>query len=203
MAGGGASRDAQMDDLRCVAAVRKGQLDAFSQVVRRYQDRLFNMILRLMGDYEEAADLTQQAFLKAYESLDGFRGDSSFYTWLYRIGVNVTLDARKRRARSPEVSAESFPSGDDNDGNGTRFDAVASVADDPAQRSLAIEREQAVAAAIKTLDEMHRSVLVLRDIEGMDYDEIASVLGIPRGTVKSRLHRARLEMRDKLKDLMS
>ncbi len=197
----GASRTAQMDDLRCVAEVRRGESEAFGQIVRRYQDRLFNAILRLMGDWQEARDLTQQTFLKAYVSLDGFRGDSSFYTWLYRIAVNVTLDARKKRSKSGEVVREERPSGGDDDPDTSG--PASSPADDPAERALQREREEAVARAIQSLDDLHRSILVLRDVEGMDYEEISSVLDIPRGTVKSRLHRARLELRDKLKDLIS
>ena len=194
------SRTAQMDDLRCVSAVRRGETDAFGEVVRRYQDRLFNTILRLLGDHSEAKDLTQESFLRAYVSLDRFRGDSSFYTWLYRIAVNVTLDARKKRSQSAPglggTGEEKGASGDED----SRFDPASGPADDPAERALSREREDAVVRAIATLDDPHRSVLVLRDIEGMDYDEIASVLGVPRGTVKSRLHRARLELREKLKD---
>ena len=196
----GASRHVQMDDLRCVAAVRRGETEAFGEIVRRYQDRLFNTILRLLGDYQEAKDLTQQALMRAYVSLDGFRGDSGFYTWLYRIAVNVTLDAREKRARSPEVGGEMLAAGTDDE---ARFEPAAKAADDPAEQVLASEREAEVAKAVRSLDDDHRSVLVLRDIEGMGYDEIASVLGLPRGTVKSRLHRARLELRDKLKDLVS
>ncbi len=190
------SRETQMDDLRCVAAVRRGEPGAFVEVVRRYEDRLFNTVLRLLGDYEEARDLTQQTFLRAYSSLERFRGDSSFYTWLYRIAVNVTLDERKKRSRAPETHGE-LPDDDSLAGHGARG------VDDPAEHALTREREQAVAGAIASLDPLHRAVVVLRDIEGMDYDEIASVLDVPRGTVKSRLHRARLELRDKLKDLMS
>jgi RNA polymerase sigma-70 factor (ECF subfamily) len=193
-----ASRDAQMDDLRCVADTRKGRTEAFGEIVRRHQDRLFNTIYRLMGDYQEAKDLTQQAFLKAYMSLERFRGSSSFYTWLYRIGVNVALDARKKRARSPDLIGDSLAAGADDDGRG----GPSSAADDPAESALSREREAAVTKAIASLDELHRGVLVLRDIEGMDYDEIADVLSCPRGTVKSRLHRARLVLREKLKDLM-
>jgi RNA polymerase sigma-70 factor, ECF subfamily len=196
----GASRTAQMDDLRCVAAVRRGEVDAFGEIVRRYQDRLFNAILRLMGDWQEARDLTQQAFLKAYVSLERFRGDSSFYTWLYRIAVNVTLDARKKRAQSGDAGREGLSASGEED---SRYEPASSADDDPARRALAREREEAVTQAIKGLDDLHRSILVLRDIEGMDYEEIASVLSIPRGTVKSRLHRARMELRDKLKGLMS
>ena len=192
-----ASREVQMEDLRCVAATRDGHPDAFGDIVRRYQDRIFNTIYRLLGDYEEAKDLAQQTFLRAYMSLDRFRGNSSFYTWLYRIGVNAALDERKKRSRNPHLVGDSIVLASEEDGR-----HVSSDPDDPAERVLTREREQAVTKAITSLDELHRSVLVLRDIEGMDYDEICEVLSCPRGTVKSRLHRARLVLKEKLKDMM-
>jgi len=191
-----ASRPSQNEDLMCVAATRDGRPEAFGEIVRRYQDRVFNMIYRLLGDYQEAKDLTQETFLKAYVSLDRFQGNSSFYTWLYRIGVNATLDERKRRARNPRFRGDPVVLGDDQDVRKTHGSRSAS---DPAEEVLSRERRQQVTRAIASLDELHRSVLVLRDIEGMDYDEIAEVLSCPRGTVKSRLHRARCVLRDKLK----
>ena len=194
-----ASRETQTDDLRCVTATRDGHPEAFTELVRRYQDRIFNTMYRLLGDYEEAKDLAQQTFLKAYMSLDRFRGHSSFYTWLYRIGVNAALDERKKRARGPHLVSDTFALAAHED---HRDMHVSSVGGDPAERVLTREREEAVTRAIAALDELHRSVLVLRDIEGMDYDEIAEVLSCPRGTVKSRLHRARLVLREKLKDVV-
>jgi RNA polymerase sigma-70 factor (ECF subfamily) len=194
-----ASRDSQAEDLKCVAAVRDGRPEAFGDVVKRYQDRIFNTIYRLLGDYQEAGDLTQQAFLKAYLSIDQFRGGSSFYTWLYRIGVNTALDERKKRSRSPRVLSESFAMSPDEDAR--RLDGSA-AADDPREQVLSRERETAVATAIASLDDVHRVVLVLRDIEGLNYEEIAEVAACPRGTVKSRLHRARLMLREKLKGFM-
>ena len=194
-----ASRESQTEDLRCVAAARDGRSDAFGDIVRRYQDRIFNTIYRLLGDYQEAKDLTQQAFLKAYMSLGKFRGSSSFYTWLYRIGVNTALDERKKRSRTPRVLSESFAMSADEDAR--RLDG-SDGSGEPGEQVLSREREAAVTAAIAALDEIHRTVLVLRDIEGMDYEEIAEVVPCPRGTVKSRLHRARLMLREKLKDFM-
>lgn len=193
------SRPAQTDDLRCIAATRQGHADAFGEIVQRYQDRVFNTIYRMLGDYQEARDVTQQTFLKAYLSLERFRGGSSFYTWLYRIGVNTALDERKKRSRDPSFLSDEFVMASEEDG---RRPYESSNRGDPAENVLSREREGAVTAAIDSLDELHRSVVVLRDIEGMDYDEISEVLGCPRGTVKSRLHRARLVLRDRLKDLV-
>jgi len=195
-----ASLEAQTEDLRCVAATRDGRPDAFAGIVGRYQDRIFNTIYRLLGDYQEAKDLTQQTFLKAYMSLARFRGNSSFYTWLYRIGVNAALDERKRRGRNPSFLTDSFALASAEDAGRIRR---SSESDDPAEKVLSREREETVTRAIAGLDELHRSVLVLRDIEGMDYEEISEVLSCPRGTVKSRLYRARLALRDRLRDLMT
>ena len=194
-----ASADCQLEDLKCVADVKDGRAQAFDDVVKRYQDRIFNTMCRLLGDYQEAADLTQQAFLKAYLSLDQFRGSSTFYTWLYRIAVNTALDERKRRSRSPEVLSESFAMSSEEDVR--RLDGSA-TSDDPEEEALGRERRLAVTRAVASLDDVHRTVLVLRDIEGLNYEEIAEVAACPRGTVKSRLHRARLMLREKLKDFM-
>ncbi len=194
-----ASPGNQAEDIRSVAAARNGHPDAFDDIMRRYQDRVFNTIYRLIGDYQEAKDLTQKTFLKAYLSIDRFRGNSSFYTWLYRIGVNTTLDERKKRSRSPVFGVDSLEQSSAEISNRSR---VSSRAEDPVENVLVAEREQAVTKAIESLDEVHRIVVVLRDIEGMNYDKIAEVLDCPRGTVKSRLHRARLVLREKLKGLM-
>jgi RNA polymerase sigma-70 factor (ECF subfamily) len=191
-----ASRPSQHEDLKWVAAALDGRPEAFSELVKRYQDRIFNTIFRMLGDYEEATDLTQQTFLKAYMSLDRFGGRSSFYTWLYRIGVNATLDERKKRSRRPGFTDHVVAVTADRDGRRT---SNSTRTNDPAEKALVQERRRRVTNAIAALDDLHRSVIVLRDIEGMDYDEIAEVLGCPRGTVKSRLHRARCVLRDKLK----
>jgi len=160
-----------IDDLRCVAATREGHAEAFSDLVRRYQDRIFNTIYRLLGDYEEAGDLTQQTFLRAYMSLDRFKGASSFYTWLYRIGVNAALDERKKRARNPRPMSNSVML---TTGADARRPGGSSGSGDPVEEVLRTEREATVTRAIASLDELHRSVLVLRDIEGMEYDEMPS-----------------------------
>jgi len=187
-----------MEDLKCVRATRDGNAEAFADIVKRYQDRVFNTIYRLLGDHEDAKDLTQQTFLRAYMSLDRFKGASSFYTWLYRIGVNAALDERKKRPRRARPMGDAFAETVDTD---TRRPTSAANSN-PAEQVLSREREQMVTRAIASLDELHRGVLVLRDIEGMDYDQISEVLAVPRGTIKSRLHRARLVLKEKLKDLV-
>jgi RNA polymerase sigma-70 factor (ECF subfamily) len=188
-----------IDELRWIAATKRGETQAFAHIVKRYQDRLFNTLLRMVGHREEARDLTQQAFLRAYESLDRFRGGSTFYTWLYRIGVNLVLDERKRSARRPHLVGEPAVV---EASQGRNLRETSTEADAPVDVLMKREREAAVTDAINSLDDLHRAVVVLRDIEGMDYDQIAEVLDCARGTVKSRLHRARLMLREKLEGIL-
>ena len=188
------------EDLETIRRCRAGSPEAFAGLVRKYQDRVFNVTYRLLGDYEEARDVTQAAFIRAYQSLEGFKGGSAFYTWLYRIAVNAALDARKRRARRPDRTVEDFEK------------TVAALhrsgshnleADSPAHHLIRTEEYRRIIEAIDALEDSYRVVVVLRDIDGLDYHEIAEVTGLAAGTVKSRLHRARLMLRDKLKDMVS
>jgi RNA polymerase sigma-70 factor (ECF subfamily) len=170
---------------------------AFAAIVERYQDRLHNAIYRLVGSPEDARDLLQDAFVKAYENLDGFRGGSSLYTWLFRIAVNTALSHRRKR-KWTHVGLG--PASDDDPAAEAGWPDPA--APDPADPMLAAETEAAVQHALNGLDEEHRTIVVLRDIQHCDYHDMAEILGLPAGTVKSRLHRARLMLRDKLKPLL-
>jgi RNA polymerase sigma-70 factor (ECF subfamily) len=170
---------------------------AFAVIVERYQDRLHNAIFRLVGSTEDARDLLQDAFVKAYENLEGFRGGSSLYTWLFRIAVNTALSHRRKR-KWTHVGLG--PASDDDSAAESGWPDPA--APDPADPIMAAETEAAVQQALSALDEEHRTVVVLRDIQHCDYREMAEILGVPSGTVKSRLHRARLMLRDKLKPLL-
>jgi len=179
-----------------VTRVVGGEGAAFGIVVERYQDRLYNAIYRLIGSPEDARDLLQDTFVKAYENLGGFRGGSSLYTWLFRIAVNTTLSHRRKRRVAPAAS----PSADEDDP--ATVDCLPDTrAPDPADPLLSAETEAAVQAAIDSLGEEHRTVVVLRDIQDLDYQEMAEILDVPTGTVKSRLHRARLMLKDKLEPL--
>jgi RNA polymerase sigma-70 factor (ECF subfamily) len=175
------------DDQGLIDACRRGQTEAFGMLVRRYQDRLYPTVLRLTGSAEDAHDLLQETFLRAYRKLSLFQGESSFYTWVYRIAVNLALsDRRRRKSARPAV---------DLSGRET-FDP----ADDPSQTDPAgplerAERDARVQDALSTLAPDHRAVVVLKDLDGLRYEEIAELLNIPVGTVRSRLHRARNELR--------
>lgn len=189
------------DDAVLVRQCRKGDLTAFEPLVVKYQDRIYNLCWRLCGDRLAAEDLTQEAFLKAFESLGQFRGQSGFYTWLYRIATNLALSYRRTERRQLNVGTGC--EWDDLPAQAARLHRA--VKDDPDQPAEVCERDETrklVWQAIQELDDEHRAVVVLRDMEGLDYAEVAEVLGVPAGTVKSRLHRARMTIREKLLPLL-
>jgi RNA polymerase sigma-70 factor (ECF subfamily) len=178
-------------DARLVEAALRGDRDAFGDLVGRYQDRLFNTLLRIAGSREDAADAAQDAFVQAYLKLESFRGDSQFFTWLYRIAMNVALSRRRRRRPMESLDAAKSCAGEE------PMDASAG----PDDRMLAHERARQVQAALADLGEGHRKILVLRELEGCSYEVIADILELPVGTVRSRLFRARLQLRDKLRSM--
>ncbi len=179
------------DDRHLIAQCLGGRRDAFGELVSRYQARLYNAAIRLVDNPEDAADVVQDAFLNAYQSLRSFKGDAEFFTWLYRIAFNVAISLkRKKRA---VVSLDAQGSGEhslepDDPSEYTRPGALLERTEDEAQLHAAMER----------LSDEHRNVLLMKDIEGMKYEEIAEVLGVPIGTIRSRLHRARLDLRNLL-----
>lgn len=175
-----------------LARVRNGQSDAFGAIVRQYQDRIFNTCWRICGNLEDARDLTQEAFLKAYERLDTFKGQSTFYTWLFRIAVNMAISFQRSGARRRVVSLDHIRERT----QASRLVSRSSVTDDTTRSGTSnLEMQGLVVEAIQSLNHDYRAVLVLRDIEGLDYREIGEILEIPYGTVKSRLHRARQAIR--------
>lgn len=180
--------DAIPADAVLVEAAQRGDRDAFGQLVVRYQDRLFNTLLRVAGSPEDAADAVQDAFVQAYVKLDSFRGASQFYTWLYRVAMNIVLSRRRRRrpARSLDDAKEN------------RGDEPVDASPAPEDALLARERAERVQAALDDLGADHRAIMVLREIEGCSYEAIAEILELPVGTVRSRLFRARMQLREKL-----
>jgi len=180
-----------IDDRRLIQNCLQGDLDAFGELVRRHQDRLYNAIYRVMDHAEDAHDVVQDAFLNAYQSLASFKGDSEFFTWLYRIAFNTAIS--QKRKRRVLLSIEPNREGD------LPIEPL-----DESERSrpgAALERSEEEArlnAALQRLSPEHRAVLVLKDIEDKKYEQIAEILSVPIGTIRSRLHRARLELRDLL-----
>ena len=176
------------DDSQWIQAARRGDAAAFGQLVRQYQDRLANALLYVCGSHDEAEDVAQEAFVQAYVKLATFAGDSAFYTWLYRIAMNAAISRRRRRRDEESVEENREHSGrEPHDG-----------AEQAEERLLREERAVLVRRALSRLSDEHRAILVLREVEGCDYDQIAAVLDVPVGTVRSRLHRARLQLKEQL-----
>ena len=185
------------EDTAWIQACLDGQREAFGHLVAKYQERVYNLAFRLSGNREDALDLCQEVFLKAYRNLEGFRGVSSFFTWIYRIAVNTALSRRRYVAARPGpaqlgAERESRP----------MPPPAEEKAPDPADQAARKDVIRLVEQAIAGLDEEYRAMIVLRDIEGRNYNEIAEILDCPPGTVKSRLHRARRKLRDMLVDVL-
>lgn len=180
------------DDTQWIAEALTGKSAAFGQLVRKYQDRLYNTVVHVVGSEEDARDVVQEAFVQAFVKLETFQHASAFYTWLYRIAFNVAVShGRKKR---PKISLEQTR-------ETTGQEPVDGQAD-PSQQAERAERCRQVREALAALSEEHRSILTLREIDGCCYETIAEILDLPIGTVRSRLHRARLELRDQLKEVL-
>jgi len=180
------------DEQHLILAARRGDSNAFGKIVRTYQDRLCTALLHVCGSPDEAEDVAQEAFVQAYVKLANFAGESAFYTWLYRIAFNAAISRRRRRREETSVEQTRESTGQE------PFDDT-----EPAEeRVLREERAAAVQRALALLSDEHRAILVLREVEDCDYDEIAQILGIPVGTVRSRLHRARLHLKEQLDSVL-
>jgi len=186
------------EDRHLVDRARAGETGAFEALVRRYQGWVFTLALRMVGDRAEAEDLAQDVFLKAYRGLTGFKGASRFSTWLYAIASHHCLNhlkARGRRGGLPRRGRDNPAPGDDPPALVDRLPDGAPRADALLERA---DLVRIVQAEMAHLTEEHRMVLILRDIQGLSYEEIARTLGVELGTVRSRLHRARMEMKARL-----
>ena len=172
-----------------------GRVDAFGELVRPYQDRLFNTLFRVCGNREEAADSLQDGLVRAFRRLASYHGGSSFFTWLYRVAVNTALSRRRKERVRRSVQSEALA------GDLAEL-AEAAERTAPNRRLDQADVQRLVAAALAGVDETFRAVLVMKEIDGLRYEEIARVLRVPIGTVRSRLHRGRAELRAKLKPLL-
>jgi RNA polymerase sigma-70 factor (ECF subfamily) len=185
-------------DQQLVERVQRGDKHAFDLLVAKYQRKLGRLISRFVRDTGEAEDVTQEAFIKAYRALPGFRGDSAFYTWLYRIGINTAknyLLANKRRPpTSTPFDAEEAESFEDA--------GLLHEVSTPENELMSKQVVNVVQSALQLLPEDLRSALTLREIEGLSYEEIASVMNCPVGTVRSRIFRAREAVAEKLRPLL-
>jgi RNA polymerase sigma-70 factor (ECF subfamily) len=177
------------DDDQLIDEALHGESAAFGQLVTRYQDRLYNSLVHVVGSTDTAYDVAQDAFVQAFVKLETFERSSAFYTWLYRIAYNLAVSRHRRE--KPAVSVEHVREVlgheplDRGPGPGARLEQE--------------ERACQVRAALATLSEDHRAILILREVDGCAYEQIADILDLPIGTIRSRLFRARLQLRDQLK----
>jgi len=189
------------DDLEWVLLCQKGDVEAFGVLVERYQKKMLNLAYRMTGDYEESCDVVQEAFLATFRAIKKFRGEARFSTWLYGIVVNSTKNRLKQMNRmKTRFYHEGACSGNtlSGDGGGCDCQAMPSQQDSLLEQLEKKELEARVQECIGLLDDDHRGILVLRDIQGLSYDEIVIILKIPPGTVRSRLFRARNTLKDLL-----
>jgi RNA polymerase sigma-70 factor (ECF subfamily) len=176
-----------LGDAECVKRVQKGDSDCFEILVKRHQKATFNLVYRLLGDYDDAAEVTQEVFFSAYKAINSFRGDAHFSTWLYRIAFNHA----STRRRSLNLSQQRYAPLDN-------LDIAKDGEADPADALEQKEIQEQVQRALNYLDQSDAALILLRDLQDVPYEEVAAMLDIPLGTVKSRLHRARQALRAKL-----
>lgn len=193
----GTIHEGQDSDRELVDRVVAGDREAFTPLLQRYQRKILNFMYRMIGERDVAEDLTQEVFLKAYEALPRFRKEAAFSTWLFRIAHNHCVNSLKRRKREiPMAALEKDPP------NGNPLARLADPSPSTEQNLEQRELRAIIQEKLAELTPEHRAVLVLRDIQGLSYDEIASTLELEGGTVRSRIHRARMELKEKLRSYL-
>jgi len=186
----------ERSDRDLVRESRRGDKEAFRELVERHQRKIVSVAMGMVQNRDDALELTQETFVKAYENLEKFKGESSFYTWLYRIAVNLAIDSRRRGRRFSYVSMSGRP-----DGPGDLESTLpAHKLSDPYHQARVHELGGRVADAINELTPDHKAVILLREVEGLSYDDISRVMQCSKGTVMSRLHYARKKLQEKLRD---
>jgi RNA polymerase sigma-70 factor (ECF subfamily) len=179
------------DEKKLVRLAAQGSQEAFGQLVSTYEKQVYNLALRMVGNREDAADLTQEAFLRVWRGLDNYKADAAFSTWLYRLTSNVCIDFLRREKRRKTVSLTFL----DEDHDEAVELSIPDPAAGPEQLAIETESRETMAAAMDALDVEFRQILTMRVINGLSYDEIADALELKPGTVKSRLSRAREKLR--------
>jgi len=184
----------RFDEQALIERCKSGDLRAFDQLVSAYEKRVFNCALRITGNYHDASDVTQEAFLRAFNSINTFRGDAKFATWIYRIVTNVYLDERKKSKAHRQTSLDDYIELEENS-------VTRQIQDDspsPEEIVETEERAQVLQAAINSLPDYQRIIVTLYHMQHRSYEEIAEIMNLPIGTVKSRLNRARIALGEKL-----
>lgn len=184
----------QIAERLLIARCKKGDRDAFDDLIRRYEKKVYNFAYRLCSNYDEASDIAAETFVRVFNSIGSFRGDASFITWLFRITTNIYLDERKRQRSRPQQSLEELIELEET----TVVRQFEDSSPTPEEHTTSRERTEILQAAIRTLPDYQRAMIVMYHMESKSYEEIAELMGLPIGTVKSRLNRARLSLRSKL-----
>ena len=189
--------EARTEDTMLVQALQAGSDDAFRQLIGQYSGPLYSLLLRSLADPADAADVTQDVFIKVFRSIGGFHGDSSLRTWIYRIAMHEASNSRRWwvRHKKPEVTIDGDVPDEDDELCFSLRETLADQRDSPFESVCQSQLRATVEAALREVPESFRTVVILREIEGMAYDEIAEILGIHMGTVKSRLLRGRAALR--------
>ena len=187
-----------VEDLELVRRSQKGDIAAYDELIRRYQERIYATVYHMTSNHEDANDLAQEAFIKGYSALKSFKGDSSFYTWIYRIAVNKTINFLKQRKNRTHLSLNDIDFNAENDP-----DLVALVSDKTPRRDIGLsELQEKLNEAMQKLSEPHRLVVTLHDVQGLSHEEIATIMGCNIGTVRSRLFYARQQLQGFLADYL-
>lgn len=192
---------ARLDERRLIRRIRRGDEQAFALMVRTYEQRVFNMVFRMVGNREEAEDVAQDVFVTVFQSIHGFRGESKLSTWLYRITVNHCKNRLKylrRRRKHLGRPLDEIAEAELARGSGSHQAGFHAQLPRPDEEASGHQMERIIQAKIAALEEDHRVLVVLRDIQGLSYQEIGEVTGLNIGTIKSRLHRARLTLKEAL-----
>jgi RNA polymerase sigma-70 factor (ECF subfamily) len=186
------------DEMELVNKARAGDLSAFDELVRRYQERIYATVFHMTSNHEDANDLTQETFIKAHQALKSFKGDSSFFTWIYRIAVNKTINLLKQRKNRIHISLNDMEMNAENDP-----ELVSLVSHKTPRRDMNLsELQEKLNTAMLTLSEDHRLVVTLHDIQGLSHEEIGKIMDCNVGTVRSRLFYARQQLQAQLSDYM-
>ena len=189
---------APLEEMELVKRARKGELTAYDELVRRYQERIYATIYHMTANHEDANDLAQEAFIKAFRALRSFKGGSSFYTWVYRIAVNKTINFLKQRKNKVHMSLNDLDFNAEHDP-----DLVALISDKTPRRQVSLtELQEKLNTAMQKLSEHHRLVVTLHDVQGLSHEEVAKIMDCNIGTVRSRLFYARQQLQAYLSDYL-
>ena len=197
-AGGPPAAPVPVEEMDLVRRARRGDLGAYDELVRRYQERIYATVYHMTANHEDANDLAQEAFIKAFQALRSFKGGSSFYTWVYRIAVNKTINFLKQRKAKSQMSLDDLDFNAEHDP-----DLVALISDKTPRREVGLaELQEKLNAAMQKLSEPHRLVVTLHDVQGLSHEEIAKIMDCNIGTVRSRLFYARQQLQAYLSDYL-